>query len=133
MLYLNGGSNMKRIVALIYHSYLHRKLDIVYLRTLMTIIGGVIVLMVIVWIVFKITAPSPFNVSNHGVVNIVSGLSFVIILLVCLSLLFKKKELEKYNFTKRQLNLTTRYVLVYFITLIAILTVTLILHAKHII
>lgn len=90
------------------------------------------ILMAIFWVLFKIRISSPFNLSKNDGLNFFFGGIFIAILFAVLALLFKKRELEQFVFTEREIKLGNRIVMIYFLGLIILLTTVLILHAKNV-
>jgi hypothetical protein len=123
---------MKRIIALIYKSYVFRKIYTPYIKSLMTLIGGILILLSIFYGLFKVHFINPFTVSNKTSINLIVGALFICLLLIIFSLIFKKKDLDEYHFTEKQLKRVTIYIIIYFLTLILLLLGTLILRAEHI-
>lgn len=122
---------MRRIIALIYKSYVARNLYIPYIKSLMTLVGGIYIILAIFWGLFKII--NPFSLSNKPELNLLIGALFICLLLLVFSLIYKKKDLDKFHFTEDQLKPVTTYIGIYFLTLILLLLGTLILRANHII
>lgn len=123
---------MKKIVALIYQSYAARKLLTPYFKALMTVVGGILMILAIVWGLLQTHFLNPFTVSDKRGINLLVGGVFVFLLLAVFSLVYKKKDLDRYNFTGKQLKRATIYIAVYFLTLIIILSFAVFLRAKHI-
>ena len=123
---------MKKIFALVYQSYLNRGLSIPYLRALMTLIGGILIFLSIVWGLLKTTFLNPFSISSSTTMNLLAGAFFIILLILFFSFLFKKRELRKYIFTKKELKNASLYIVIYILSLIFLLIFTLILKAKQI-
>lgn len=124
---------MKRIIALVYQSYVFKKFSIPYVRALMVLILSVIILLSIILGSFKLNFVNPFGLSDKAGINLLIGGLFVFLLLGVCSLLFKKRDLEEYHFTEKQLKHATTYIAVYFLALILLLLATLILRARHVI
>jgi hypothetical protein len=122
---------MKRIIALIYQSYVARKLYTPYIKALMTLIGGVLIILAIFFGLLNISFLNPFTISNKGGINLLVGGLFVCLMLIVFSSVYRRRDLARYHFTQRQLRQVTIYITVYFLTLILLLLITLILRAKH--
>jgi c-di-AMP phosphodiesterase-like protein len=120
---------MKRILALIYKSYEARNLNNSYFRALMTIIGPLLFVIILAQGILKLHL---LEHSSMGLLYLILGL-FICLLLIIFSRVYKKEDLNYYQFTHEQLQPTTRYLIVYLIGIFLLVTGTLILRMTHII
>src|SRR5690349_11443534 len=89
---------MKKIIALIYQSYLNRKLYTPYVKALMTFIGGIIILLALLLGFIKVHYFNKLPDTDHGMVLLASGI-IVCSLLFIFTKNFKRQDLEKFQFT----------------------------------
>jgi hypothetical protein len=120
---------MKRILALIYKSYESRNLNIPYFRTLMTIVGPLLLLIALGQGILKM----------HLLDDLSSSLKYLIVgLILCLlviifSRVYRKEELNKYQFSQVQLKRTSQHLIIYFVCILLVVSGILVLRMKHII
>lgn len=122
---------MKRLVALIYRQYTFRNIPDAYFRLVMTLTGFVVLHLSLLFVFFPLPFYlNPFGVNKVPIINYVYGGIFVGLLFFFFSLIFKKKDLEKYSFAEDQLKSCKRNIVIYFLILLLLLALGLILHVR---
>lgn len=94
---------MKKIVALIYKSYLYRSLPIPHFRAMATIAAPIFLLLAAYSTYFGLDVRN-----NRGQGIVIASILFGILVLI-FSFIFKKEELDKYEFTEGQLKRVLPY------------------------
>ena len=113
---------MKRIAAIIYQSYSEKKIDMPYFRTIISFEGLIIIHLLILYAAFKIPKSfNPFSISETRSINYIYTGIFILLLTGILSLFFKRKQLEAYEFREDELKQGSRNILIYFIVSVIIL------------
>ena len=123
---------MKRLAALIYKQYTFRNIPDAYFRLVMTLTGFVILHLSLLFVFFPLPFYlNPFGINKVPIINYVYGGIFVGLLYFIFSLVFKKKDLEKYSFTEDQVKSCKRKIIIYFLILLLLLAAGLILHVRN--
>jgi len=119
-------------LALIYKYYYYKKLPQPYFRTIMTVIGFLIMLVSIFFSIFPLPLHfNPFGIGKKTIVDYGYGLIFITILYFIISRIVKKEYLEEYFFTERQIKNCGRYIIILFCILFCILFSAIILQIRH--
>jgi hypothetical protein len=115
---------MKNIVALIFIYFSNKNMSIPHFRTIMVFSGFFILHLFLIYKFFSI--PNSLNIFGSNKSEIKNWLP-IGALLACvflvLSLCFKKRDLEKYSFTRIEINVGIRNMLIYFCTLLILIVV----------
>jgi hypothetical protein len=130
---LIGGKiyNMKKLVASFYKYYCLKKLDIPYFRSIMTLIGFFFMHFLLLFAIFPLPKKlNPFAIEAKSIIIYGYAICIILLLYIVSSLLFRKKELEKYTFTTKQLKVRGRTIVIYFFALLFLLGLSLILKVR---
>jgi hypothetical protein len=85
---------MKKLFASIYQYYLSRKLDMPYFRSIITVIGFLIMGLSLLFLIFPLPLNwNPFGVSGNGIINYLYGGIFIgLLYFVFLSGFYKEEN-----------------------------------------
>jgi hypothetical protein len=119
-------------LALIYKYYYSKKLPQPYFRTIMTVIGFLVMIVSIFFSIFPLPLYfNPFGISKKKIVDYGYGIIFIAILYFIISTKVKKKYLEEYFFTEKQIKNCGRYIIILFCILFCILFGAIILQIRN--
>lgn len=123
---------MKKNFALIYKYFCFKNLPQPYFRSVMTLIGFSIMFLSLLFAIFPLPLNfNPFGISKETINNYVYGGIYVAVLYFIIAFVFKKKYLEKYSFTDKELKACGRYIVVLFLILFFVLFSVIILQVRN--
>ena len=122
---------MKKIVAQTYAYFICRKISMPYFRTMMIFVGLIMFHFILIYVIFPIPQSlNPIRSGKSELVNWVSASIFLGLLYLLVSLIYKKRDLQQYTFTKAESTASLRKLLVYFIILFATICIVSTLHLR---
>jgi hypothetical protein len=124
---------MKKFAVALYQYFLIRKLPTPYFRTIMVMVGFIMLHTFLLFSIFPIPETlSPFGNSKIQVKNWIPTAIFIGILYLILCLLFKKSYLEKYSFSDIQRKRHLKRLAIYSIIIAALIVLCSLYHIKNI-
>lgn len=109
---------MKKIVALVYLYFISKELPAPFFRTIIVFSGLIIFHFFLLYAIFPIPKYlSPFGMNKLAINNYISGGVCFAILYIIIATIFNKKILERYSFSREQLKIGMRNLVVYFVIL----------------
>lgn len=105
---------MEKIIGLIYQYYLSRNKFLPYTKSILTIVGIIMLHLFLIFTIFNLFDYLPSW--TFGSVHLSSNTnitSFTIFLTLCLFLIYNKERLAKFVFCKKKIERTWRYLMIY--------------------
>lgn len=105
---------MEKIIALIYQYYLSRNKFLPYTRAMLTIVGIIMLHLFLIFTIFNLFDYLPsWTLGSVHLSSNTNISAFTLFLILCLFLIYNKKSLAKYVFSKIVIEKNWRYLMIY--------------------
>ena len=123
---------MEEIIAKTYYYFLRKKLPTPYFRTIIIFCGFTILHCFVLFEIFPFPKYfNPFRMSKIPIENYIAGLIFLGLIYSIFTIIFKKKQLEKYSFTESQIKYFMPKMFLYFVLLFAAIIILSTMHLRE--